>query len=204
MTHPDAYKTIKGSTEGEFRDRGSKFIAYLRPCQSDEDIKRHSDDLRKMHPGSRHVCIGAIIGHESSYERSNDDGEPAGTAGLPILNQLRRAELTFAGIFVVRYFGGTKLGKPGLIQAYKESAREAIEAGKVVTRYRLSTLKFVFPYDDTGAIMQAIEWIPHAKITDQEFAQHQTVYASVPVSEVNNALHLFDHNDAISVEAMDD
>jgi uncharacterized YigZ family protein len=204
MSHPDEYKTIKKESHGEFRDRGSKFIAYLLPCRSDLDIKEYSDRLRKEHPQSRHVCIGAIIGHTVSDERSNDDGEPSGTAGLPILNQIRSAGLTYVGIFIVRYFGGTKLGKPGLIQAYKESAKDAIDNAVIQTAFRRSKLRVTFPYDLTGKVMKGIDRIPHSNLLEQEYGQVQTQYVSVPVSEVGNALLLFDQHEEISIEALGD
>jgi len=203
MTHPDAYKTIVKPSEGDFRDRGSKFPSYLVPCEDEDALKIHIAELKKKHPGSRHVCYGAILGTENSIERSNDDGEPTGTAGLPILNQLLSAELRNVALLVVRYFGGTKLGKPGLIAAYKESAKSAIESSKTVVRYHKTDVSFRFSYDATGPVMQAIEHIQHAHIKDQQFDQDCSITVSIPKSEVDKALHLFDHSNEVEVSQMD-
>ena len=203
MTHPDAYKTIVTPSEGDFRDRGSKFPSYLFPCQDEEELKGYINELRKQHPGSRHVCYGAILGVENNVERSNDDGEPGGTAGLPILNQLLSAELKNVALLVVRYFGGAKLGKPGLINAYKESAKEAINNAKLVTRYIQTEIQFRFSYDATGPVMQAIENIDHAVMKDQVYDQDCLITVSIPKSELDKALHLFDHTNEVEISQTD-
>ena len=203
MTHPDAYKTVTSPSEGDFRDRGSKFPSYLFPCGDEIELKGYINDLRKQHPGARHVCYGAILGAENSVERSNDNGEPGGTAGLPILNQLLSAELKNVALLVVRYFGGTKLGKAGLINAYKESAKEAIDAAKLVTRQIRTGIQFRFCYDATGPVMQAIESIKHAHIKEQVYDQDCLITVSIPKSELDKALHLFDHTDEVEVSQMD-
>ncbi|NQV52500.1 MAG: YigZ family protein [Flavobacteriales bacterium] len=203
MTHPDAYQTIEKPSLGDFRDRGSKFLGFLYPCVSEDEIKPIVDRLRKEHPAARHVCHASVIGMIHPTERSNDDGEPGGTAGLPILNQILSAELRNVALFVVRYFGGTKLGKPGLINAYKESARGAIAAADIKVRHAREVVRFQFEYDQTGAVMQSVERIPHAHIISHDYGQDCTLTVQIPVSEVDNAVHLFDHTDEVTVEAMD-
>lgn len=203
MMHPDAYKTVEKVSHGDFRDRGSKFLGFLYPCASEEEIKPIVDRLRKEHPAARNVCHASVVGSKDPEERSNDDGEPTGTAGLPILNQILSAELRNVALFVVRYFGGTKLGKPGLINAYKEGARETIAAAKIIVKYTRESVRFRFEYDQTGPVMQSVERIPHAHIISQDFAQDCTLTVEIPVSEVDNAVHLFDHTDEVTVEALD-
>jgi uncharacterized YigZ family protein len=203
MTHTDAYKTIERPSEGDYRDRGSKFMSYLFPCENEDQLKGFVNELRKQHPSSRHVCYGAILGIENGIERSIDDGEPNGTAGLPILNQLLSAELKSVALLVVRYFGGTKLGKSGLINAYKESAKEAINNAKLVTRYVTTEIQFRFNYDATGVVMQAIENIEHAIINEQVYDQDCLITVSIPKSELDKALHLFDHTNEVDVSQKD-
>jgi uncharacterized YigZ family protein len=203
MMHPDAYHTITRESQGDFRDRGSKFPSVLFHCPDEDTLKARIEQLKKEHPQARHFCYGAVIGSKDPIERSNDDGEPSGTAGLPILNQLLSADLKNTACVVVRYFGGTKLGKPGLINAYKESATDAIAQAKIVTQYHRSLLRFVFDYDATGAVMQALDKIEHSSIADQVYAQRCTLDAWIPDSQLKGSVHLFDHTDEVEVSIPD-
>ncbi|MEX2596254.1 MAG: YigZ family protein [Salibacteraceae bacterium] len=199
MTNPDSYKTIDQVSQGDFRDRGSKFPSYLFPCENEQQLKSFITELKKEHPGARHFCYGAIIGSRITEERNSDDGEPSGTAELPILNQLLSKDLKNAGIVVIRYFGGTKLGKPGLINAYKESARSAIDHAQIVQKFHRTLVRFVFSYDATGSVMKTIENIDHSAIVHQEFAQKCLVNVLIPDSLVEGTLPLFDHTDEVTV-----
>lgn len=129
------YTTIQTPGEGEFKDRGSKFIGYARQVRSDDDVKQAIDDIRSIHPKGRHICYAFSIGTEEPQERANDDGEPSGSAGRPILGQIHSNELHYTLVAVVRYFGGTLLGVPGLIAAYKGAAAEAITNAKLQQRH---------------------------------------------------------------------
>ncbi|RZL34499.1 MAG: YigZ family protein, partial [Pedobacter sp.] len=124
MLFDDSYKTINGAAEGIFRDKGSKFIAYAYPIRSEEEIKPLINNLRSEHAKARHFCYAYRLTPDRSVYRINDDGEPSGTAGRPILNCLLSEDLTNIIIVVVRYFGGTLLGVPGLINAYKNASLE--------------------------------------------------------------------------------
>ncbi|MEQ9187676.1 MAG: YigZ family protein [Cryomorphaceae bacterium] len=203
MTHPDAYRTVDSVSMGEFRDRGSKFLAFLHPCEHESEIKVIADGLRKEQPGSRHVCHASVLGTINRVERVNDDGEPNGTAGLPILNQLLSAKLTNVALFVVRYFGGTKLGKSGLIYAYKESASQAILAAQMKVKFNRTPMVIRFAYDHTGSVMQAIERISYAEILAQHFDQDCSIEVAIPNAEVDKVLHLFDHTDEVNIKVMD-
>ncbi|MBT4931795.1 MAG: YigZ family protein [Flavobacteriales bacterium] len=194
----DLYQTVNSKSFGDFRDRGSKFPSALFPCQSLEELDERIKILRKEHPSARHFCFAAIL-NEGKLMKSNDDGEPSGTAGLPILNQLQSVGLIDIGLVVVRYFGGTKLGKPGLINAYKESAREAIENAKIIQKVRSSVVSIRFNYDDTGEVMKTVERIAHHKIQNQTFEESCTVTVSVPRSTLPDVLHLFDHSNSINI-----
>lgn len=127
------YYTLQGEGEGLYKEKGSKFIGHCFPVSSEEEIKGRLEDLRKQYHDARHHCYAYQIGMEDQQYRANDDGEPNHSAGDPILGQIRSAGLTNTLVVVVRYFGGTKLGVPGLIHAYKTAAEQAIlSVGKVV------------------------------------------------------------------------
>ena len=127
----DTYLTLEGPATGEFKDRGSKFIAYAFPINKEEDISLHLDAVKKEHLKARHHCYAWRMGREGIAFRANDDGEPSGTAGRPILGQIDSAGLTDTLIIVVRYFGGTLLGTSGLIQAYRGAAQEALAVAPI-------------------------------------------------------------------------
>src|ERR1700751_109849 len=131
----DTYLTIEKSAEGLFKDKGSKFFAYAFPIQSEEEIKQHIIDLKKQHHGARHWCYALRLGADKKLFRANDDGEPSGTAGKPILNQIISADLTDILVVVVRYFGGTLLGTSGLIAAYKNATLIALQNSNIITSY---------------------------------------------------------------------
>ena len=202
MLKTDSYKTIKAISEGDYRERGSKFLSILFSCKDDESYKERLKLIKKAHPSARHFCFGSVIGVEEQEHRSSDDGEMSGTAGLPILNQILSAEITNAAIVVVRYFGGTKLGKPGLIHAYKESARLAIEVSKPVIVPITAMLSVEFEYDDTGAITRLVEQFPDSEIVNRAFDVRCTIEFTVPKSQVDNGLHLFDHLPNVEIKAI--
>ncbi len=127
MLFDDTYYEIKGTGEGLYKSKGSKFFAYAYNVHSEEEIKAHIEALRKQYYDARHHCYAYILHPDKSASRANDDGEPSGTAGKPILNQLLSYNLTNVLVVVVRYFGGTKLGVPGLIEAYKTATKEALD-----------------------------------------------------------------------------
>jgi uncharacterized YigZ family protein len=196
----DFYHTIANVTNGDYRERGSKFLATAIPCSSEEELKSFIQELKKDHPSARHFCYGSVFGKEASEQRANDDGEPSGTAGLPIMNQILSSELTNTAVVIVRYFDGTKLGKPGLIHAYKEAAKLALDDVKKKKIWIVEKVSIRFDYDDTGNIMRAIEQFPMAKIIEQNFLQSCELIVTVPQSTVDNALHLFDHLQHVSIK----
>ncbi len=196
----DFYYTIANVTNGEYRERGSKFLATAIPCSSEEELKSFIQELKKDHPSARHFCYGSIFGTETSEQRANDDGEPSGAAGLPIMNQILSYELTNTALVIVRYFGGAKLGKPGLIHAYKEAAKLALEEAKRKEIWIVEKISIRFEYNDTGNVMRAIEQFPLTEIIEQNFLQSCELIVTVPQSTVDNALHLFDHLQHVSIK----
>lgn len=157
MSNEFLFNTIKKSSEGLFKDRGSKFIAYAYPIQNEDDFKLAIMEVKEIHPSARHFCYAYRIGVDGENYRVNDDGEPSGSAGQPILNQLRSLELTNIGVIVVRYFGGTKLGVPGLINAYKEATVEAINENEVVQDELRKQYEIHFQYALINDIMTLVK-----------------------------------------------
>ena len=153
----DTYLTLEAAAEAASRERSSKFLAYAYPVRTEEEIREHLDALRKRHFDATHHCYAGRLGPRGERYRTNDDGEPSGTAGKPILGQLLSAEVTDCLIVVVRYFGGTKLGVPGLIAAYREAAAEALAAATVVERTVDREIRVDFPYMAMNDVMRAIK-----------------------------------------------
>lgn len=153
----DAYKTIANVSKAVYTEKRSKFIAYAIPVLSVEDAKNEVDKLKKEYYDARHVCWAYMLGAERQEFRSNDDGEPSGTAGKPILGQINSNELTDILIAVVRYFGGIKLGTSGLIVAYKEAAAEVIAEADIIEKTVDGRLSFSFEYPFMNDVMKIVK-----------------------------------------------
>jgi uncharacterized YigZ family protein len=183
----DSYNTIESPSTGEFRDRGSKFIAYAFSVENEEEALAHLEEIRRKHPKARHHCFAYRLGMDGDNFRANDDGEPSGTAGRPILGQIDSFGLTNVVVIVVRYFGGTKLGTSGLIQAYKNSTAEALANATIIERILQSVYKLTFGYDKIGDVMSAVERC-RLKMLDQNFEAKASVTIAVRQSEAEQAL----------------
>ncbi|WP_432710962.1 IMPACT family protein [Pedobacter sp.] len=157
MLFEDTYHTIAAPAEGIFRDKGSKFIAYAYPITQEEQVKPLLSNLRAEHHKARHFCWAFRLTPERSVFRLNDDGEPSGTAGRPILNTLLSAELTNVLVVVVRYFGGTLLGVPGLINAYKSATVEALANAKVIEKTVNDLYQITFDYLAMNEVMKVLK-----------------------------------------------
>ena len=153
----DTYKTISSPSEGIFKDKGSKFIAFAFPVTSEEEIKEIVQSLKKEHHAARHHCYAWRLGYEKLLFRANDDGEPSSTAGKPILGQIQSFDLTDILIVVVRYFGGTLLGVSGLINAYKSAAFEAINQAEIITKLVEKKILVEFGYDVMNEVMKVFK-----------------------------------------------
>jgi len=149
--------TVKSSSEGLYKEKGSKFLSFLYPVSSEEKAKDIIGEIASIHHKSRHVCYALKIGEQGEIERMNDAGEPNGSAGAPILNQIYSAQLTNVVLIVVRYFGGTKLGLGGLNKAYKLAAKDAIENAVRIKNVAYNTIKISFPYQELGLVKRIIE-----------------------------------------------
>ena len=178
MTENDVYKTIEGNAECIYKQLSSKFLTYAYHVTSEEEIKTHLEALRKTYYDATHHCYAWRLGPKGEQSRANDDGEPSSTAGKPILGQLLSREVTDCLIVVVRYFGGTKLGVPGLIAAYKEAAANAIEAAKVIEKTVDRHLTIDFPYLVMNDVMRVIK-DEQPRITGQEFDNLCTMHLTI-------------------------
>ncbi|MBQ8520159.1 MAG: YigZ family protein [Bacteroides sp.] len=157
MSQEDTYKTITALSEGIYTEKRSKFIAIAIPVRTIEEVKQHLETYQKKYYDARHVCYAYMLGHERLNFRANDNGEPSGTAGKPILGQINSNELTDILIVVVRYFGGIKLGTSGLIVAYKAAAAEAISAATIIEKTVDDEVAVVFEYPFMNDIMRIVK-----------------------------------------------
>ena len=150
----DRFLTIAAPSEGIYKEKMSKFLAFAFPVTSAAEAKAHVADFQKRYYDARHVCWAYMIGAERTEFQSNDNGEPSGTAGKPILGQINSFGLTNVVIIVVRYFGGIKLGTSGLIVAYREAAREALAAAEIIECHETEDVSFTFPYLAMNDVMR--------------------------------------------------
>lgn len=164
----DSFLTLLRPSEGVYREKMSKFLAFAHPVSSAVEAKEIVAAYQKKYYDARHVCWAYMIGNERKEFLSSDNGEPSGTAGKPILGQINSFGLTDVVIAVVRYFGGIKLGTSGLIGAYKEAAREAILAGEIIERHVMNSVSFTFPYMVMNDVMKLVKQ-PGVEILSQNF-----------------------------------
>jgi uncharacterized YigZ family protein len=162
-----SYFTLKESAEGLYKDKGSKFIAYSFPVKDVEEIKEIIALLKIDHPKARHVCYAYRLGNTPEEARSNDDGEPSGSAGKPILNTIISNNLHYTLVAVVRYFGGTLLGVPGLIHAYKEASLDALKEENIFLKEPEKVIQIAFDYFQLNDVMKICKKQP-IKIVQQE------------------------------------
>lgn len=187
MLFDDTYKTIRELSEGVYRDKGSKFIAYLYPLSSENDMKDIIIALKAEHPKARHHCWAMRLSPDRTVFRLNDDGEPSGTAGRPILNTLLSNELTNVMAVVVRYFGGTLLGVPGLINAYKSATVEAVKNAKVIEKTVNSVFRIEFGHPQMNEVMKGVKE-EDLKISSQNFDLNCSFLLEIRQSHVNKVL----------------
>jgi uncharacterized YigZ family protein len=195
----DTYLTISSVSEALYKDKGSKFYAFAYPVQTVEQIKEILAEKRKEYYDARHVCYAYMLGYERNQFRANDDGEPSGTAGRPILGQINSSNLTDILIIVVRYFGGTLLGTSGLIQAYKTSAAEAIAAATIEERIVEKTFVSKFGYQDLNAVMRIMKDFDLA-IVNQIQEMDCTLYFRIRLGDIERVRDRFDKLDFVSFE----
>ena len=188
MKEKEFYYTIEKSGIAEYKDRGSKFIAYTYPITTVAEFKLKMDEIRKEHPKATHHCFAYRLGNDKNNFRVSDDGEPSGTAGRPILGQIDSKELTNILIVVVRYFGGTLLGVPGLINAYKNAASIAIQVTPTVQKAIEVKYRLQFDYTQMNIVMTITKQL-NCSIIEQEMQLFCRFLVGVPVKRQEEFLH---------------
>jgi uncharacterized YigZ family protein len=174
MLFSDSYFTVTSVSEAVYRDRGSKFFGFVYPVRSETEIKSILTDLRKAHPSARHHCYAWRLGPDKLASRSNDDGEPSGTAGKPIMGQIMSHDLTNVLVVVIRYFGGTLLGTAGLIHAYRTAADEAIKNNSVIEQFIEYEYTICYGFEETGSVMKLLKEM-NAKIISNDYSGTNTI-----------------------------
>lgn len=199
MLFDDTYLTIDYPTEALFKDRGSRFLAYSFPVNGERDIKMHLEWLYELHPKAVHHCYAWRLGTDRNVYRANDDGEPSGTAGRPILNVLYSKNVTNVLVVVVRYFGGTLLGVPGLINAYKTSTEMVMAEATVVTRHVFDRYRMIFPYERMNDAMRVVKEM-ELPVTEQKFEMECSMLAEVRRSLTEQFIRRCEKIDDLVVE----
>ena len=198
----DLYLTLEADAEAVFKEKSSKFLAYAYPVGSEERIREILDSLHKRYYDATHHCYAWRLGAHGEQFRANDDGEPSGTAGKPILGQMLSYNITNCLIVVVRYFGGTKLGVSGLISAYRESARAAIEAGRIIEKTVDRTIGVLFPYIAMNDVMRIIKEEQPA-ILSQSFDNLCSMRLSMRASRAGALVEKLKKTEGVTVETDD-
>jgi uncharacterized YigZ family protein len=199
MLFDDTYRTIEHPSEGVFRDRGSKFLAYAYPITSDAEIKGIVASLKAEHPKANHHCWAMRLTADRAVFKLNDDGEPSGTAGRPILNILLSKDITNVLVVVVRYFGGTLLGVPGLINAYKMATEEALTHAVIVERTVNDVYTISFEYLQMNDVMRLIK-DADLTIHDQQFDNDCSIQIAIRKAQVNQVLAKLDKLASVKVK----
>ncbi|AIM37899.1 thymidylate synthase [Sphingobacterium sp. ML3W] len=190
----DTYRTIEDSGEGIFRDKGSKFIAYAYPFKDEDQLKEIIGELKVLHPKARHHCWAYRMSPDRTVYRLNDDGEPSGTAGRPILNVLLSQDVTNIIVVVVRYFGGTLLGVPGLINAYKTATQEVLAGLNIVEKTVNDIYKIEFDYLAMNDVMRVVKE-ENITVSKQVFDNRCYMEVEVRKMQVNSVIARFDKID---------
>ncbi|MFY9151418.1 MAG: YigZ family protein [Prolixibacteraceae bacterium] len=198
----DTFKTIAAASEGLFKDKGSKFIAYAYPVTSEDEIKEIIQAIKKEHYSARHHCYAWRLGHEKLHFRANDDGEPSSTAGKPILGQIQSFDLTNILIVVVRYFGGTLLGVSGLINAYRNAALNVIQNAEIVEKLVEQKLLVKYGYGVMNEVMKLFkdEKLPQ---TDPQFDLNCMIITSVRLSDLERITEEFGKIEGLELTCLD-
>jgi len=186
----DSYKSIAKQSKGVYKELGSKFLSFAYPVSSEEEIKTIISEIKKEYFDARHHCYAYRLGSAGELWRANDDGEPSSSAGRPILGQLLSNELSDVLIVVVRYFGGTKLGVPGLIRAYKSAASDAIANSEIVEKIVTVPVEVGFPYANMEQVMKIIK-NKGADIKRQDFGVDCSILLTVRKGELELLLKSF-------------
>lgn len=198
-TGSDTYKSISTPAQGVYKDKGSKFLSFAFPVQSEEDIKPIVDSLKKEYYDARHHCFAYRIGQFGQIWRANDDGEPSSTAGRPILGQLLSNDISDILVVVVRYFGGIKLGVPGLIKAYKSATTDVLTNAEIITKIASRRITLNFDYFAMNDVMKKLKEFNITPLR-QEFDNECKIVLNIRLSERDNFVEAIQKYSTITEE----
>lgn len=199
MTENEYYQTIDRPGFAEFKDRGSRFMAYAFPMITPDDFKQQLQLLKKEHPKAVHHCFAYRLGLDGHQFRVSDDGEPSGSAGKPILGQIDSKGLTDTGVIVVRYFGGTLLGVPGLINAYKSSAAMALQMIPVIQKPVEIIYDVNFDYTTMNEVMMVVKQF-NCSVLHQEMQLFCLLKIGIPKSRLDEVLYRFKELHTVTIQ----
>lgn len=201
-TEKDTYKTIlKPSQEVLYKEKGSKFLGYAFPVVDEEEVKEHLESLRKQHHSARHWCYAWQMGLQYENYRANDDGEPSNSAGMPIYGQLQSFGVTNVLVVVVRYFGGTKLGVGGLVQAYKTAAQMALAASSIVEKTIDEEFIIQFDYPEMNTVMRIIKE-ENIEVLDQKMDLNCEFSISVRKKDATRVFEMFQNTYKVAIKSL--
>ena len=195
----DKYKEIQTHSTGIYKEKGSKFIAYSYPVYSEDQVKEKLEEVRRLEYSARHYCYAYILNPDKSAQRANDDGEPSSTAGKPILGQILSNDLTNILIVVVRYFGGVKLGVPGLIRSYKTAAADAIANSTLITKTIKEQYEVSFKYPQMNDVMRLIKEFD-LEVVNTDFQIDCKLIFAVPKSKAELVVQSYKKNHELRIE----
>jgi uncharacterized YigZ family protein len=199
MPEPLKYKTIAAPATAEFRDRGSRFLAFAYPVSNLDQIKAHHKALKAEHPKAVHHCLAFRLGHDGTQFRASDDGEPSGSAGRPMLGAIDRAGLTNVMVVVVRYFGGTLLGVPGLINAYGSVTDEALSTATPVEHWVEGEVTIECDYANLGEVLHILKRA-EGRVLKQDLQLFCVVRAALPLHTLDTCLALLSELRGVSIK----
>ena len=195
----DIYKEVKNHTTGIYKEKGSKFIAYSYPVYSEQEAKERLEEVKKLEHSAKHHCYAYVLLADKSAWRTNDDGEPSSTAGKPILGQIQENDLTNILIIVVRYFGGVKLGVPGLIRSYKTATAIAISDVEILTKTIKEHYEVSFKYPQMNAVMQLVKEFD-LEVINTDFQIECKLIFAISKSKTDNTVDAFKKNHEITIK----
>lgn len=199
MLIEDTYNMPTNTSEGLYKEKGSKFIAYAFPVFSEEDVKKRLEEIRKKEYAARHHCYAYTLHPDKSAWRANDDGEPANTAGKPILGQIQSKDLTNILIVVVRYFGGVKLGVGGLITAYRAAAADALEDMTIEKRFVKEIYEVGFQYPQMNEVMRLVK-DKSLEVVNQDFQIDCKLTFAIRKSQADTVVAAFKKNHELTIK----
>lgn len=195
----NTYNTIKKESKGFYTEKGSKFISYSFLVKSSDEVKNKIQYIKKIEKNADHYCYAYILNIDKSEYKTDDDGEPKSTAGLPILNQIKSSELTNILVIVVRYFGGTKLGIPGLIRSYKYATKEVINNSKIIEKEIIEVYKILFPYEITNNVMKIIK-INDLKTQNMQINNDSFIIVEIAKNKADKVLEILKSEHKIKIQ----